>query len=61
MLDSLGLRAGEEYLIPKHLHLFRMALVGFGGRKCNEDEKDLILYAPPPKYFQRTADALQLR
>ena len=61
MLDCLGLRAGEEYLIPKHLHLFRTALIGFGGRKSSEGERDLILHAPPPRHFLETAEALNLR
>ena len=61
MLDCLGLHAGEEYLIPKHLHLFRTALVGFGGRRSDEGDKDLILHAPPPKHFQETAEVLDLR
>ena len=60
MLDCLGIRAGEEYVIPKHLHLFRSALVGFGGRKSSGGDKDLILHAPPPIHFQETAHALDL-
>jgi hypothetical protein len=55
MLDRLGLYKGEEFLIPKHIHLFRTTLLKFGGGQ------DLSLFAPPPLHFDSTAKAIGIR
>eukprot|EP00096_Caligus_rogercresseyi_P013736 TRINITY_DN6341_c0_g1_i1.p1 TRINITY_DN6341_c0_g1~~TRINITY_DN6341_c0_g1_i1.p1 ORF type:complete len:330 (-),score=72.37 TRINITY_DN6341_c0_g1_i1:94-1083(-) len=53
MLKALGLRPGEEHILPKHLHKHRLVLTKF-----IQNKEDLVLRAPPPTYFMETAAAL---
>jgi len=53
VMESLGVRKGHEWQIPKHLHQFRINLPDYMGRG-----KNLTVFAPPPTYFSRTSAAL---
>ena len=52
-LKKLGLYENEENLLPLHLHLGRVFLQDYLGKNNH-----LILRAPPPLFFQGTADCL---
>ena len=54
ILGQLGITASEEIHLPLHLHHFRTHLSGFYGKE------DLNVYAPVPKYFEESIDALQI-
>ncbi len=58
MLDRMGLRKGDEQILPKHIHLFRTTLNGFSK---NKSEGSLSLTAPPPTHFEQTAAAIGIR
>merc|ERR1711874_460368 len=53
VMDRLGVRKGEEWRVPKHLHQFRINLPDFLG-----PGKHLTVFAPPPKYFSLTSAKL---
>ena len=55
MLSQLGLRSGEEHMLPLHLHLGRVHLPGyFGG------SNHLTIHAPPRPFFKGTAEMLNI-
>ena len=49
LLEVLGLSKGEEWLLPKMLHLHRLVLPGWLGTG-----KDLTVFAPPPEHWVKT-------
>jgi len=55
LLDALGLSKGEEWLVPKMLHLHRMFLPAWLGTG-----KDLTVYAPPPTHWTKTCTVLAI-
>ena len=54
VLEQLGLTPNEQDHLPVHLHHYRTHLPDFFGNE------DLTIYAPLPKYFECTANALQI-
>jgi len=55
LLDLLGMAKGEEWMMPKMLHLHRIFLPGWLGR-----DKDLTVFAPPPPHWVDTCKVLGL-
>uniref|UniRef100_A0A0K2U114 RNA pseudouridylate synthase domaincontaining protein 3like [Saccoglossus kowalevskii] n=1 Tax=Lepeophtheirus salmonis TaxID=72036 RepID=A0A0K2U114_LEPSM len=55
ILNALGFNPGEEYILPKHIHKYRIILKQFISGK-----DDLVLVAPPPDYFMETCNALKV-
>ena len=60
MLLALGLPASKTALLPKHLHLARTHLPGYLVREGPGGSRDLTVYAEPPEFFMRTAEALKI-
>jgi len=55
ILELLGLVKGEEWKVPKMLHLHRLFLPNWLGR-----DKDLTVYAPPPPHWLKTCKVLRI-
>jgi len=53
MLDLMGLRKGEEWEVPRMVHLHRLHL----GDWLDKDTH-VTVFAPPPDYFSRTCHTL---
>lgn len=54
ILAALGLRSGEETLVPTHIHLHSQTLIGY------DAGKDLIVGTPVPEHFEDSCRALGL-
>ncbi|XP_063232792.1 mitochondrial mRNA pseudouridine synthase RPUSD3-like [Bacillus rossius redtenbacheri] len=55
LMSALRLQPGWEAMVPAHLHLHQLTLIGFQGKG-----KDLVLEAPVPEVFRQTCDWLGL-
>ena len=53
MLDLMGLRKGEEWEVPRMVHLHRLHLCDWLGKGTH-----VTVFAPPPDYFSRTCRTL---
>ena len=54
VLGQLGITERDEGHLPVHVHHFRTHLPGFFGNE------DLTIYAPIPKYFECSANSLEI-
>merc|ERR1712226_389727 len=53
MLDLMGLKKGEEWMVPRMVHLHRLHLDSWLGKDTH-----LTVFAPPPDHFRRTCKTL---
>ena len=53
MLDLMGLQKGEEWEVPRMVHLHRLHLSDWLGKGTH-----VTIFAPPPEYFLRTCQTL---
>jgi len=56
MLQMFGLEKIDVWRIPACIHLWRCLLPGWLGKN-----KDLTLFAPPPKYFKQTLEVSDMK
>jgi len=55
LLNTLGLSKGDEWKLPRMLHLHRIHFPDWLGKG-----KDLTVYGPPPSYWLTTVNALEI-
>ena len=55
MLNLMGLHKGEEWEVPRMVHLHRLHLCDWLGKDTH-----VTVFAPPPEYFLRTCQTLDI-